>query len=88
MAVRALAKQTPAQRALADRVRRARPPAAEYDADIYAQAADLARRHDVEPSTLFDEIEDRAAAIALIDNVGTGEAIAIAWRHVLGRYER
>ena len=78
---------TPADAAKRDAVARARPPAAAYDAEVYARAADLARVHGLDPSRVFDEIEDRADARRLTDNVSAADAARLAFLDVLGRYE-
>jgi len=79
---------TPADAAMRDRIQRARAPSCAYDAEVYARAAELAKLHETEPSVLFDEIEDRAAARMLTDNVSAEEASRLAWQDVLERYER
>ena len=98
MAVRAVARRplptrrrdglTPAKFAEADRVQRARPASASHDAEVYSRAADLAREHGVDPSAVFDELEDRAAARMLADNVSPLQAQRLAFLDVLERYER
>ena len=79
---------TPAEYAQRDAVARARAPSCAYDAEVYRAAAELAALHKTEPSVLFDEIEDRAAARMLTGNVSASEASRLAFADVLERYER
>ena len=97
MALRAVARQplprrrdglTPAAAAERDRVQRARPAPAGYDPDVYADAAELARTHGVEPGAVFDELEERATARQLADNVSPMVAARLALVDMLERYER
>ena len=79
---------TPAEYADRDRIARARPAPAAHDPDVYAEAAEFARSVGVEPSDVFDEIEERAAARVLVDNVSQLDAARLAFADVLERYGR
>lgn len=69
---------TPQQRALADRIRRARPPRDSMPDDVCAVAMRLG---------VIDEVEARAEALMYTSNVSYGEACALACRDVLERIQ-
>lgn len=80
--------ETPKERAIADRVRRARAANQQRSAEYYERCGALAMALGVDPGDVFDEFDERAGAREFCGNTSRDEAERLAFLDVLERYER